>query len=133
MSNGPTPGSGYNMAMGMKAKPPRPHIATNIGPLSIAEDKEYGMLVYYGVRESAPHFELLAQAMQNNTWELLDLDLVETNTLDTLKYLKVFKRYRQLQNKFSALHYTEEGFFIDEHQFETLDEVEKAIKLKAFL
>jgi hypothetical protein len=122
----------YGAILG-QAQASRPFMETNIGPLSTIEGKEYKMFVLYGVRESAPHFNLIAQAMENDTWELLDLDLVESNMLDSLNFLKALKRFRRLQNDFPALIYSENGFFIDDHQFETLDEVEKAIKNKAFL
>lgn len=127
----PTPG-GLSYPMVGSVYPTTP-VQTNIGPFGIIQDKEYKMFVYYGFKESAVHLDLLALALRSNTWELLDLDLTENNMLDTFRYLKDLKRYRRLQNQMTSLYYTEEGFFIDGHQFETLDQVEKAIKNKAFL
>lgn len=78
-------------------------------------------------------FTFAANAMENNMWELLELDDLQSQVNTTLHCLKVIKRYRKLQLECVDLAYSEEGFTLSGHTFKTLDDVEKAIKNKAFL
>lgn len=103
-------------------------------PTAHPDDTEYACLVRYAPKEVSALFDTVSAALNDNMWELLDLDAAHTSVNETFKYLKILKRFRALSEKCeSPLSFSKEGFHFHEHKFNSLDEVEKALNNKAFL
>ena len=101
---------------------------------SVKNKTEYGMLCSFpSERSTAKMFSLMSTALADSTWELLEIDTAAEVFSGVFKYLSISKRYRDLQSQSQELSYSADGFHLGEHIFETLDEVEKALKNKAFL
>ena len=103
-------------------------------------DKEYKMFRFYDINVAtftynlSSGFELMAHAIRNGSWQLVDLEVLRDTIDQDFQYLLIRKRYEGLvlwSNH--ALTYDDNGFHLDGHDFETLDEVEKAMENKAFL
>ncbi len=89
----------------------------------------------YNSNIQAP-FDLMSSAIQDgNTWSLIDLEKMQSLINESFRYLNLIKRYDALSRLSNGvLHFDEDGFHIEEeHTFQTLEEVEKALKHKAFL
>lgn len=88
----------------------------------------------YNSNIQAP-FDLMSSAIQDgNTWSLINLEKMQAITNESFRYLNLLKRYDTLNGLSNGiLHFDEEGFHVEEHTFQTLEEVEKALKHKAFL
>ena len=95
--------------------------------------KEYIALNNYSLRDQNIFFDVVSRAVQGDTWEFLELEMVQQSINEVFYYLRLVKRFRQLSMLGVELTYSEEGFHLGESIFETLDAVEKAIKNKAFL
>src|ERR1700679_2206596 len=95
--------------------------------LQVKEDtKEYTIVGLFEGKNAAHYFDLMSNALTHSTWELIDLDSYQTNINNTIRSMKILKRFRVLQTLMSDLRYThDEGFLIGDSSFETLDEVEK--------
>jgi hypothetical protein len=103
--------------------------------LILKEDtKEYTIVGIFNNKTAALHFELIANGLNNDAWELLDLEAYQVHLNNVLRSMKIIKRYRYLHTLMPDLRCTHhEGFLVGDASFQTLDEVEKAIKNKAFL
>jgi hypothetical protein len=74
-------------------------------------------------------------------FEFVNVDQVQQKVNHYFECLKVTQRFEQLKDKangsLSLKNYADSnggvGYLLDEHQFKTLDEVEKALNNKAFL
>jgi hypothetical protein len=101
-------------------------------------EKEYGLLTHYDNYKSKNNavalYSFVGNALENGQWSLLDLDSIQGLMNEHFKYLHLKKRFTELflQSK-NTLHYTHEGFHINEFTFETLDEVSRALEQKMFL
>lgn len=72
--------------------------------------------------------------MYNAGYELINLDLIKNQIDETFRCLVIKQRFILLSELINgALQYDDFGFTVGEHRFQTLDEVERAIKNKAFL
>jgi len=101
------------------------------------EDKEYKMFLHYdkvikgGIISP---FQLMVDALRGQSWPLVDLKATRDAIAQDFRYLLLYKRYESLRlYSKNTLSYDENGFHLDGHVFETLDEVEKALRLKSFL
>jgi len=82
-------------------------------------------------------FSSISYATETNSTNILDLELSQQLCNDYFELLKLQKRFDFLQksvreNNLSITLYSD-GFIIGNHKFQTLDDVEKAIKNKALL
>jgi hypothetical protein len=95
---------------------------------------EYMTILRFDEDEMSSKFNLLTGAMIANSWELLDLDILESEFDKCIAYFRLCKRFRAMDKLLDGeLSITDDGFEIDEHLFQTLDEVQKAVDNKAFL
>ena len=101
------------------------------------KSKEYKILWYYQQLDKSPTstlFTFMAHALDNGSWHFVDLNETKDGILHAFLYLKILMKYQKLQIPAKGtLSYTQEEFILDGHPFQTLKEVEKALKLKAFL
>ena len=98
--------------------------------------KEYELLTKYHYPEGAIEgpFDVMSQALYTKSTNLLNLDECRARTNEIFDYLELKKRYDSLvEESKGKLQFTKEYFDLLKHQFQTLDEVEKALKNKAFL
>jgi hypothetical protein len=66
--------------------------------------------------------------------QYLDIDTVRSACNEVLDFLAIRKRMWKLNNQYDCkIDCDEHGFLVDGHSFETLDEVERALKMKAFM
>lgn len=126
------PTAGYFQGNATKAMDYQRKSYSNLPHINV-EDKEYTLLVGLDYKEAATMFNLMGVALEDNSWEMVDLETSHAAISASFKTLIVSKRYKLLQRQNKELGYSSEGFFIGEHKFETLDEVERALKNKAFL
>lgn len=64
----------------------------------------------------------------------LDIDNIRNGCNSVLDFLAMVKRMSELQRQYDCIFSCEKtGFKLDGHSFETLDEVERALKMKAFM
>jgi hypothetical protein len=101
-------------------------------------NKEYGLLSYYDVysnKNKIPNlFNFLANSIEAGQWSLLDLNQVQIDVTRHFKYLALKKAYTELAVEAKGiLYYDSSGFHIEEHTFENLDEVKRALANKMFL
>jgi len=88
----------------------------------------------YNSTIQAPFDCMSASIQDGNTWSLIDLEKMQALIDESFRYLHLYKKYDTLSSLSNGtLHFDEEGFHIEEHTFQTLEEVEKALKHKAFL
>jgi hypothetical protein len=101
---------------------------------SFSKTPEYAVMSDFNKRESAALLANVGQLVNNNNWELMDLNVVDRSFDEIVHALKIIKRYRELSDGANGiLTYDREGFYVGESVFQTLDEVEKALNNKAFL
>lgn len=109
-----------------------------MSPEVIDMTKEYGLLVYYNKYNNQNKmnslYSFMNSSLENGQWTFLDLNQVQKNINEHFQYLSLRKRYSELliESK-NILVYDHEGFHINEHTFETLDEVQRALNQKMFL
>lgn len=66
--------------------------------------------------------------------EFLDFSMIKDKVEEILSFVKLYQRYLALsKDSNGSLSYNNDGFNLDGHSFETLDEVDRALKNKAFL
>jgi hypothetical protein len=95
--------------------------------------KEYVVLSNYTVRDQHTFLDVVSKALQGDTWEFLNLETAQQSINEVFYYLALVKRFRQLSMLGAELTVSDEGFHLGESTFETLNDVAKAIKNKAFL
>jgi hypothetical protein len=102
-----------------------------------SKDKEYKVLWFYEHIEPGhvgTLFRLMSDTIRDGSWTYVDLPAVKRNILKDFNYLMISERYHDLRSVSNdTLSYNKEGFELDGHPFQTLKEVEKALKLKSFL
>jgi hypothetical protein len=101
-------------------------------------NKEYGLLSYYNGYNNRNKisnlFNFLNSSLESEQWTFLNLDEVQLSVNQHFKYLAIKKRYMELTAESQGiLYYSNGGFHIKEHKFETLDEVKRALANKMFL
>lgn len=96
--------------------------------------KEYALVADFNEDELCRVFYTIQTAIEQKNWDLLDLEACSVKMNEAIRAVACKKRFDQL-NEMSktAIKYSLDGFVIDDHKFETLDEVERAWKLKIFL
>ena len=78
--------------------------------------------------------ELLSHSMTYNTLPMIDLQLTKESVNRLFDYLELRQKYERLKVASRAtLSFDKEGFHLEGHTFHSLDEVERALKNKAFL
>lgn len=96
--------------------------------------KEYHLIADYDAEEVGNIFYTLHIAITQKNTELLNLEACQTQVNEAFRAIACKKRFDQLNDESKTLiKYSMNGFIVDDHKFETLDEVERAFKLKAFL
>ncbi len=100
--------------------------------------KEYEALVLYddynGKSILKASIELLSHALSYNSLTMVDLPLVKDSVNRLFEFLAIRQRYERLKiSSRASLSFDKDGFHLDGHTFSSMDEVEKALKLKAFL
>jgi hypothetical protein len=110
---------------------------TKVSIYPSVKDKEYKILWYYEQIDKSKVstlFYLMYQAIENGSVGYVDLEETKKSMLVDFAYLKISKTYLRLQlASKETLIYTETSFVLDGHEFQTLKEVERALKLRAFL
>lgn len=99
---------------------------------------EYEMLVWYDNFRSemfvSRFFLTISDAFRNETAVYLDLKLVINDVKQDLNCLEIRQAFQTLYDlSENQLTYDKDGFHLPDHTFETLKEVRKALKNKAFL
>ena len=98
--------------------------------------KEYELLSKYLYPDSTLEstFEVMSMAIYQKQIDMIQLDVCRAKINEVFDYLELRKRYDILFNQADAkLKIGVDCFELDSYKFQTLDEVEKAIKNKAFL
>ena len=101
-------------------------------------DKEYKIFIYYdshvGGNKLVAAFELMSHAITTGSWQFVNLESVRDSIEQDFKYLLSRRHYLGLKiASKDKLTYDDNGFHLDGHDFETLDEVHDALCNKAFL
>jgi hypothetical protein len=95
---------------------------------------EYMTILTFDEDEMSAKFNMLSSAMINNSWELIDTEVLENEFERCVHYFRVCKRFRSMDKLLDGkLSLSDDGFEIDGHNFETLDEIATVIKNKAFV
>lgn len=96
--------------------------------------KEYELVSDYDKTELSGLFYTIQTAIEQGAHDLLDLESTKIKVDEALRAIACKKRFEYL-NEISntAIKYSRDCFLLDNHKFETLDEVERAWKLKAFI
>lgn len=76
---------------------------------------------------------LMNSALNGGSIELLDIERCRRMANDVMDYLAAKQRFILLKKEMKELSFTNGKFKLLEHEFDNLDDVEKAIKNKAFL
>src|SRR5271157_5644394 len=96
--------------------------------------KEYELVSEFDTSELSGLFYTIQTAIEQKSWDLLDLESCKVKVSEALRAVACKKKFDQLNEMSNtAIKYSIDGFMLDNHKFETLDEVERAYKLKAFL
>lgn len=104
--------------------------------------KEYELLQKYNNHEEKLYangdhvrcFELLKDLLSHGKgYEFLNLPVLRKKTEEILQFLDLQQKYILLHEKYNNISLDNQGFNLDGHRFDTLDELEKALKNKAFL
>jgi hypothetical protein len=99
---------------------------------------EYELLVWYEsnrsflyLRDVYVHF---GQMIGSSHAGYCDLEAIKRDFSADINYLSTLKKYNRLCHQCDdKLRYDEKGFHLEGHTFETLKDVKKALKNKAFL
>jgi hypothetical protein len=99
---------------------------------------EYLRMVWYTNHRSVMFmsrlYKLFGEAIELDSGRSFDLERLKNNFNEDIKYLMLQKEYEELlPYADDKLSYDENGFHLDGHTFETLQEVRKALNNKAFL
>lgn len=96
--------------------------------------KEYELVCDFDESELSSMFYAINVAFEQKNWDLLDLDVCQAKVNEAFRAAILRKRFDYLNEvSNTAIKYSKDGFMLDNHKFETLDEVERAWKLKAFI
>jgi hypothetical protein len=96
--------------------------------------KEYDLLLEFDENELCGVFYTIQTAIEQKSHDLLDLESCKSKVDEAFRALACQRRLTQLNKMLrSAIKFSRDGFTLDNHKFETLDEIERAYKLKAFL
>lgn len=95
---------------------------------------EYQLVSDYDKSELSGLFYTIQTAIEQGAHDCLDMEATKAKVDEALRAVACKRRFEYL-NEISktAIKYSIKGFILDDHTFETLDEVEKAWRLKAFL
>jgi hypothetical protein len=101
-------------------------------------DKAYKIFIFYDTFVSgnklSTTFELMHHSIKEGSWQFVDLKSAQKSIEQDFKYLILRKHYNGLKvASQDKLTYDDNGFHLDGHDFETLDEVHAAMNNKAFL
>lgn len=92
------------------------------------------MLEGYSSNRFSKTFDVVASAINNKQTGLLNLETVKLKVEEALKALEIRIRFDTLNDMVNGkLTCTNSNFELNGHEFQSLDEVEKAIENKAFL
>jgi hypothetical protein len=96
--------------------------------------KEYELVSDFDKSVLSGVFYTIQTAIEQESHELLDLESCKAKVDEAFRAIACKKRFEHL-NEISntAIKYSRDCFLLDNHKFETLDEVERAWKLKAFI
>lgn len=99
---------------------------------------EYGFLLYYDDYRShtvmSDFLKMIATSIENDNFAYLDLKVIKNDFNEDIKYLKLRDKYKRiLADSDEEIFYNKEGFHYAKHVFQSLRELEKALKNKAFL
>lgn len=95
---------------------------------------EYELVSDFDEDEACRIFYTIQTAIEQKNWDLLDIEVAQAKVNDALRAITLRKRFDKLNAASNtAIKYSVKGFTLDNHTFETLDEVERAWKLKAFI
>lgn len=99
--------------------------------------KEYEMVYTmsegYGNRY-AKTLDAVVSAINNKHYDMLNLEVAKSKVQEVMKALELKMRFESLNNQVNGkLICNKTDFELETHKFESLDEVEKAIKNKVFL
>ena len=112
-------------------------VALSIGRISsdtIGINKpEYILIINHNYFSENNHFQFMSNSLQTGKAAFVDLDAIQQICDNIFHILKLRKRYLKLQEENSDIGVSSEGFHILGHTFQTLDELEHALKNKAFL
>lgn len=96
--------------------------------------KEYELLSEYTHESVEGNFDTLFTVTSHKTYELLDLEFCRKRVNELFDFMIAKKRFDKLHEESKRkLKYGMNGFDLEGHMFETLDEVEHALRNKAFL
>lgn len=98
--------------------------------------KEYELYYKYeyGINRVEGSLDVLSQAIYTGALGLLDLEKCRSSINELIDFLKIKIRFNSLNDQLNnTLICHKNKFEFGGHKFETLDEVEKAIKNKVFL
>ncbi len=98
--------------------------------------KEYEMILTISEGYSnryAKTLDFIVSAINNKNYDVLDLESVKMKMDEVFEAITLKVRFDSLLDLNSSIICNKDCFELDTHKFETLDEVEKAIKNKAFL
>lgn len=77
---------------------------------------------------------VLENALRQSSYSIIKFDVLRKEMSDILDFMELRHRFDELvEQSNNTLSVTDTGFILDNHTLETLDEVERALKLKAFL
>ena len=97
--------------------------------------KEYELLhkYRYGAQVEGP-FEVVAMAIFQKRTDLLNVAASRNHCNEVFDYIEILNRYEVLKMQIEGgLDFDDKQFFIGTHNFQSLDEIERAIKNKALL
>jgi hypothetical protein len=78
-------------------------------------------------------FDIVSDAIYNEAEIFIDIEKIKESCNAVLDFLTIRKRFAELSKCRCNLDCEKTGFLVDGHSFETLDEVERALKMKAFM
>jgi|SRR5579885_2042141 len=96
--------------------------------------KEYELLSEYSYEDLQGYADTMFTTLSNKTYELLDVPRCRNAFKIIFDFIETKVRFDSLhRDSKGLLKYSAKGFSLNESTFETLDEVEHALKNKAFL
>ena len=100
-------------------------------------ETEYQLMRRIGINDHVKYkesFRAMGQAISNGDWEYLNVDVLQSRINEAFVYVRANIRFQELVKSTNGeLSMSINGFYLGQHKFETLDEVERAWKNKAFL
>lgn len=96
--------------------------------------KEYELLhKYRGKSQIEGPFEVVSMALYQKRTYMLNVANSRNTCNELFDYIEILNRYETLRMQFGDIDFDDKHFFVGDSEFQTLDEVERAIKNKAFL